>query len=445
MGCPNLVELPGSIRDLKNLVKLHMGFCENLIRLPSSIGNLKSLKLLSVGGCSKLKQLPINLGILEQLWVLDASPTSVFMDDPIWCLTSSNTNLCSLRTLHAPYQYLQHLDLQVGHGSLSCLTMLNLGYSDFDTLPFNLSHHFRLRYLKLDNCQNLQVIQDLPPNLLVLSARNCPILESVQGLSGLSRLKNLNLCKCSNLIELQGIENLGGLKYIDISGCSALSSKYWCENFFKAQFKTPTLGRFRMSVSKDMVTQYLWSNGAVGCSSANYSSPLFLNKKRIFIVVMISCLFHKWGLFEYGYVGPRLPCKWGKYNDKELECIVYDHFTEPNKVEEVEVVIGLNSSSLEQGAEENFIIQTCIVHEEEDHEVCFNPMNPVIKFHHPNKSTFPSRESAVITIKHRSRSPEGSSLKQGHTVMDKDLFIDIHQSSPPPISIRIHGRSYPWP
>nr|GLL27857.1 disease resistance protein TAO1-like [Ipomoea trifida] len=186
-----------------------------------------------------------------------------------------------------------------------------------------------------------------------------------------------------------------------------------------------------MSVSKDMVPQYLWSNGAVGCSSANYTSPLFLKKKRIFIVVMISGLFHNWHLFEYASDGSERSYEYScEYNDKGLECRVYDHFTEPNKVEEVEVVIELNPSSVEQGAKENFIIQTCIVHEEEeDDKVCFYPMNPVIKFHHPNKSTLRSRESAVITIKHRSRSPEGSSLKQGHTVMDKDLFIRIKQPS----------------
>nr|GMD01934.1 disease resistance protein TAO1-like [Ipomoea batatas] len=204
-----------------------------------------------------------------------------------------------------------------------------------------------------------------------------------------------------------------------------------CQLKYSEHFKTPTLGRFRMSVSKDMVPQDLWSNGAVGCSSANYTSPLFLKKKRIFIVVMISCLFHNWDLFEYTNDGSKRSYKYNrKYNDKGLECRVYDHFTEPNKVEEVEVVIELNPSSVEQGAKENFIIQTCIVHEEEeDDKVCFYPMNPVIKFHQPNRSTLCSWESAVITIKHRSRSPEGSSLKQGHTVMDKDLCIQIKQPS----------------
>nr|GLL27859.1 disease resistance protein TAO1-like [Ipomoea trifida] len=186
-----------------------------------------------------------------------------------------------------------------------------------------------------------------------------------------------------------------------------------------------------MSVSKDIVPQDLWSNGAVGCSSANYTSPLFFKKKRIFIVVMISGLFHNWHLFEYASDGSERSFKNScEYNDKGLECRVYDHFTEPNKVEEVEVVIELNPSSVEQGAKENLIIQTCIVHEEEeDDKVCFYPMNPVIKFHQPNRSTLHWWESAVITIKHRSRSPEGSSLKQGHTVMDKDLFIEIKQRS----------------
>lgn len=160
---------------------------------------------------------------------------------PLWdSISSSNAKSCSLNRLSAPYQYLQPLDLQIVQGSLSWLTTLDLSYSYFDTLPFNLSHHFRLICLKLNNCQNLRVIQDLPlNNLQILSASYCPLLENVQDLSSILRLRRLNLSNCSNLIELQGVENLVDLEFIDIRNCSTLTNKSWCVKLFKVSDLSP--------------------------------------------------------------------------------------------------------------------------------------------------------------------------------------------------------------
>nr|GMD01935.1 protein PELOTA 1 [Ipomoea batatas] len=105
-----------------------------------------------------------------------------------------------------------------------------------------------------------------------------------------------------------------------------MSSKYWCENLLKRLFKSPNIGHDRwvsIRVSKEMVPQYLRrrSKEVVGvgvgeCSYANYTThhlPLFLNNKRIFIIVMVS-----WSLWESG-------------PNKELLCLVYE---QPNEVEE---------------------------------------------------------------------------------------------------------------
>ncbi|XP_019151054.1 PREDICTED: TMV resistance protein N-like [Ipomoea nil] len=211
-GCSKLVELSQSIGDLERLVELNMSFCENLRALPNSICNLKSLKCLDLNYCSKIKKLPTDLGKLELLGVLNARFTSVShvpfscgslrylyyltlgQSKDIWGyeyrsvepISSSDANLCSLETLQAPYQSMQHLDLQMG--SLSFLTFLDLSNSYFSTIPFNLSHLSQLKELVLDNCQNLQLIKDLPPNLDDLIARHCPLLENIQVVSGLHLL-----------------------------------------------------------------------------------------------------------------------------------------------------------------------------------------------------------------------------------------------------------------
>ncbi|XP_031093391.1 disease resistance protein TAO1-like [Ipomoea triloba] len=439
--CSKMKELPQSIGDLENLVELDLSNCEDLNALPSSICNLKSLEWFSLACCSKIKELPIDLGKLKWLKYLNASKTSVthvptscgslrhlnylilgpqpsrgrYYDEE--CIGHSNTNLCSLATLQTPYEHVQHLDLPIGDG---ILTTLNLSYSDFDTLPFNLSHLSKLEYLVLNNCPNLSVIEDdLPLSLYHFSVENCPLLKSIPDLSGLLRLRVLNVGKCSNLIEVVGVENLVNLERMDIRGCSALSSKYWCDNFFKGLFKSPNIGGHfygfvRMGVSKDMVPQYLWSNQGVGCSSANYAVssnswgeklykplfkspniggamrrsnevgecssvnytlPLFLKNKRIFIIVMVSCSLHPWSLwiphFKQFSVTEHLDGK------KELECVVYE---QPNEVKEVEVLIELYSVKLKE-VEDKLSIETRVVYEDEG-ELCFFPINPkkVFKF-----------------------------------------------------------------
>ncbi|XP_019150987.1 PREDICTED: disease resistance protein TAO1-like [Ipomoea nil] len=451
-GCSKLVELPQSIEDLKNLVQLDLGACKNLRALPSSICELKSLKGLNLQGCSKIKELPANLGKLEQLGLLNATDTLVShlpfscgslrylktlllppllegyrSVKPIGHLTSSYANLCSLETLRAPYQSLQHLSLlanlhlQTGHGNLSLLKDLDLRYSCFHSFPLNLCHLAQLQVLRLDNCLNLQVIKDLPPCLENLFAVNCPLLESVrdlppslkdlllddcpllediQDLSGLIGLHYLYFYNCSNLIELRGLENLVELREIDNRNCSTLSSKSWFVNLFKALLQNPNCREWlKMSVSKDMVSKYLCSNNEVAGCSSNYRLPLFLKKKGIFIVVEILCLF-RLKFLDYKMIGTELIYP---DDDMEVRCTVYNLFTEPNKFEEVEELIELHSSSEEKWKDRS-ILQTCIVYEEEG-EVYFIPMNPnvVIKFH-------PQSTDDEITGMEREQQNEGSCI-----------------------------------
>ncbi|XP_019157501.1 PREDICTED: uncharacterized protein LOC109154080 [Ipomoea nil] len=346
-------------------------------------------------------------------------------------------------------------------GRLSCLRFLDLSNSYFTTIP-NLSHLSQLTKLVLNKCQNLQLIKDLPPNLGELHACHCPLLENIQdvsrlhslslsiyrsliieprcsfeklcnlylggtysdtlpiNLSHLSQLQSLSLdnCQnlrviqdlayssleylglhnCSNLIEIQGIENCVNLRSIRMVGCSALASNSCREKLFKAFLQNPNLHGFTMRVSEDMVAEVV-----VGCSSSNYTLPMFSTKKRILILVKISCLFSCVCYLryktteEFEHVSHTDPTE-------ELELRVYDDFIEANKVEEVKVVVEFYSP-LEHGAKENFRIETCIIYEEEG-EVYFFPVNPnklIIIFHSDDDSTHSKRDAyprvnATVTI-----------------------------------------------
>lgn len=78
-------------------------------------------------------------------------------------------------------------------------------------------------------------------------------------------------------------------------------------------------------------------------------------------------------IFELGYpLGPH-------NDDMVLECKVYDHFTEPIKVEELEVFIELYPPRIKT-PKENLTIHTCIVYVDKDGELYFFPVDVDIKF-----------------------------------------------------------------
>ncbi|XP_031093812.1 TMV resistance protein N-like [Ipomoea triloba] len=401
--CPlleNVQDLSGlglSVLDLSN--------CNSLVEF-RGVENLVYLDKLDLSHLSQLRHL--RLDNCQNLRVIRDLPISLHELSAKNCpLLENIQDLCELLELR--HLYLSNCSNLVelpGLENLVCLEHIHISHNYFDQpQPFNLCLFSQLQDLKLNHCQNLRAIQDLPPSLHILSALNCPLLENIQDLSSLLELGALNLSNCSNLIELPGLENLIDLEYIDIRNCSALSSKSWCVNFFKARFKNPT--QFTMKLSKDMVPQYLCSNEVVGCSSS-YTLPLFLKKKQIlFIVVMISCLFGGWCYVKYKTtagkeltIGKMLQVHPPHVNDMGLECEVYGYFAEPNEVKKLEVLIEFYL--LEHGEEEKLSIETCIVYEEEGvGEVYFLPinLNKAIKFH-PHRYRGAREKTAVVTITH---------------------------------------------
>nr|GLL27858.1 disease resistance protein TAO1-like [Ipomoea trifida] len=168
-------------------------------------------------------------------------------------------------------------------------------------------------------------------------------------------------------------------------GCSsancAVSSKSWCEKLFKPLFRSPNIG------GAMRVPQYLRRRSKeVGeCSSANYAThlPLFLNNKRIFIIAIVSCSLHSWSLWIAHH---QEQFNGREYLDgnKELQCVVYE---QPNEMKEVEVLIELYSLILKE-VENKLSIETRIVYEDEG-ELYFFPINPKKELlHNPNHQQF---------------------------------------------------------
>ncbi|XP_031127774.1 TMV resistance protein N-like [Ipomoea triloba] len=275
-SCLNLVKVHPSIGVLKKLVKLDLMECMKVKELPNNICNLKSLEILSLRGCEKLKELPIELGKLEQLIELDAYGTAVshipfslgclrnlqtlYMwshnkglvqskskpqllqlfsrrnpSDPGGFVPPSFVNLCSLKHLIVSYNYLGEVDLGTSLGNLSSLENLDLsGRCYLQSLPFGLSHLSNLTRLYLNNWRNLKALQDLPPNLNLLSAENCVSLEKIADISNLRQLRELNFENCKSLVELPGVGSLEFLQCLAIANCSALSIPL-IENWYKAR------------------------------------------------------------------------------------------------------------------------------------------------------------------------------------------------------------------
>ncbi|XP_019159743.1 PREDICTED: disease resistance protein TAO1-like [Ipomoea nil] len=328
----------------------------------SKMTRLRLLKILSMNVRGSLKYLSKDLRLLY------------WENCPLRCISF---DLCLTKLVILKIKGGNIEKFQPNLQDFGCLEVLELvGCKKLKRAP-NFTGARNLKTLSLYGCPLLEIVQDLPLSLVKLSTRYCPLLENVQDLSGLLELHELYLYECSNLIELRGVESLVNLERIDINGCSTLSSKSWCVKLFKALLQNPNHQQFRMWVSNDMVSKDLCSNEVVGvgCSS-NYSLPLFLKKKGIFV-----------GVNVYGRIDSQHEMNGrteliAPHNDVSLECRVYDLLTEPNKFREVEELIEFYSSPVKT-RELNSLLQTYVAYEEDDDGgVYFIPINPkvVMKF-----------------------------------------------------------------
>ncbi|XP_031121165.1 disease resistance protein TAO1-like [Ipomoea triloba] len=266
--CSSLVKVHPSIGCLERLVELNFFRCKELKVLPSSICKLKSLEVLRLDECEKLRELPIDLGKLEQLRELLANGNAIShipfsfgclrnlktlylgkskncvlsksksqlldnLSSPLFLSRRSRVgvgffppsvaNLCSLEFLYLNDIYLHEVDLRITLENLTSLVSLDLsGSYCHQSLPFDLCHLSNLKFLSLNNLENLRVLVELPPSLVNLSAGNCVSLENIAVVSNLKRLEVLRIGNCKSLVVLPNMESLSSLVELDISNCISL-------------------------------------------------------------------------------------------------------------------------------------------------------------------------------------------------------------------------------
>ncbi|KAM2583692.1 hypothetical protein TB2_044774 [Malus domestica] len=180
-------------KKLKLLVLRH---CHNLTELPD-LSKLPHLKELYLGGC---KGLCGGYHFLAQLKMIEA----LELRD---CNITDGAILESL-------------------GSLSSLTVLDLGGNGFNRLPI-VSGLSQLRVLLLNHCTNLQAIPDLPNSLLELEANYCTALEIMSDFSEISKMTRLELKECRKLKDIPNLENsMDYMESIHMEGCTSLTDTF---------------------------------------------------------------------------------------------------------------------------------------------------------------------------------------------------------------------------
>lgn len=240
-------ELPSSIEHLPGLVLIDLTNCGNLTSLPSSICSLTGLRFLTLSGCSKLDTLPENLGNMESLEVLRGDRTAITQPPPSivslkklkvlsfsgcrgatsqsWSslflsrlrqgkcqdytsfMLPSVLGLCSLTKLDLSDCNLFDGGIPSDLGSLSSLKELNLSRNNFATVPTSLSKLSQLKILTLVGCKQLEVLPELPSNIVKFYADDCTSLKGAEDM--LMKYKNLWTVSLTNCVEL--FDNMGGM------------------------------------------------------------------------------------------------------------------------------------------------------------------------------------------------------------------------------------------
>ncbi|KAI5356044.1 hypothetical protein L3X38_008939 [Prunus dulcis] len=159
-----------------NLEKLILKGCNNLEDLPLNFYKSKSIETLILNGCSRFHNLADGLGDMVSLTILRANKTAIRR------IPSSIVKLKKLRILSLSGCWLTEDAIPKDLCSLISLEDLLLGGNDFRSLP-SLAGLSKLKVLCVNACKNLRAIPDLPTNLYVLKATDCPELETIPDFS----------------------------------------------------------------------------------------------------------------------------------------------------------------------------------------------------------------------------------------------------------------------
>ncbi|XP_010528856.1 PREDICTED: disease resistance protein TAO1-like isoform X2 [Tarenaya hassleriana] len=167
--CRNLRTFPCFPANLKQLYLSHTGIEE----VPSWIHEISSLQILDMSSCEELKIISPNVCHLEHLKELDFSRCK--------SVTSFPAEIFSARGLRLEDVHHKSLPTCLPERCSASVENLDLSGCDFESIPDYIKHLSRLETLRLDGCENLVSLPELPESLRSLYTSNCKSLERVYG------------------------------------------------------------------------------------------------------------------------------------------------------------------------------------------------------------------------------------------------------------------------
>ncbi|KAK3440799.1 hypothetical protein EUGRSUZ_B01065, partial [Eucalyptus grandis] len=204
--CFPLTYLPSSICYLISLSELSLDGAK-ISELPSSLGKLLELRRLSLRDCRYLENLPYSIGEMGSLEELDISATSISeLPDSIRNLKSLKVlrmdssfirafpgeiwNLTKLEELHASWCQSLKGAIPRDIKRLCHLRSLTLGHTSISSIPPEISTISSLQTLDLLQCNEIEVLPELPPSLICLHVsskrmKDIPLLKDLKELEEL--------------------------------------------------------------------------------------------------------------------------------------------------------------------------------------------------------------------------------------------------------------------
>jgi len=220
--CEYLTHIP-DVSGLQNLEKFSFAGCDNLITIHNSIGHLNKLERLSAHNCRELKHFPpLGLASLKELELSGCSSLDSFPE--LLCkmahIKEIDISVTSIGELPFSFQNLSELDQL----SLRKCGMMRFPKQNDKMYSIVFSNMTKLSL----NCCNLsdeclQIVLKWCVNVEELELSNNYNLKIIpECLSECHQLKHLNLYECESLEEIRGIPP--NLERLSAEGCHSLSS-----------------------------------------------------------------------------------------------------------------------------------------------------------------------------------------------------------------------------
>ncbi|KAF5469442.1 hypothetical protein F2P56_013517 [Juglans regia] len=161
-------ELPLSIGNLVGLQYLYLSGCQNLLRLPIACIQLQHLSRLYLGCPNLVKETSLRKEPLHEV------APSTNSSNGSTALQVSNLQIsCS----HSESNFFPISSFFTMFNSSASLEFLNLSWTGLVSLPTSIKEFVALTSLYLCNCEKLEEIIELPPNIRVVDVTGCKSLE----------------------------------------------------------------------------------------------------------------------------------------------------------------------------------------------------------------------------------------------------------------------------